>query len=341
MARDHHQWHLTATGMSGLIGKRKGLVVRAAVSLCLLLTVVSQVDAVMVVELFARTDLVLFALTVLLLLSDRALMAFKWNLLTQVKGVGISLWQSLRIYLISNFVGIFLPTGVGGDIYRVYYTSSRQCRTHDVVASVVLERFVGIIASAAFALFGLSLMIALDVGPVLSLKLLVMTVGFLIVSLLAFWVSSREGTAALLQHVLSTGKTNWLLSKCLSCHEAYIEYKQYRKLLLVFFFLSLFEQGFFAIANYGGARAMGMDVEFIYFIGIIPVCQILMRIPISINAIGVQEGLYALFFAQLNVSVTEAFFLALLIRIGHWLVVLPGGVFYLTERIENRLTAAT
>jgi uncharacterized protein (TIRG00374 family) len=293
----------------------------------------------MIVELFARTKLVLFGLMVLLLLSDRALMAFKWNLLTQVKGMSISLWQSLRIYLISNFVGIFLPTGVGGDIYRVYYTSARQGRTQDVVASVVVERFVGIVASAAFALLGLLLMALFGVGLHRSFNLIAITSGFLIVALLAFWVSSRTLMVEVLQSLLSTNKSSWLLKKCLLCHEAYSEYRQYKGLLLVFFCLSLFEQGFFALANYGGAKAIGMDVKFIYFIGIIPLCQILMRIPISINAIGVQEGLYALLFTQMSVSVTEAVFLALLVRVGHWLVVLPGAIFYLMDRNTSRLSA--
>jgi uncharacterized membrane protein YbhN (UPF0104 family) len=61
-----------------------------------------------------------------------------------------------------------------------------------------------------------------------------------------------------------------------------------------------------------------------------------MRIPISVNAIGVQEGLYALFFSRLGFSVTEAFSLALLLRIGHWLVVLPGGILYLIHRSEQK-----
>jgi glycosyltransferase 2 family protein len=323
------------------MGTRKGVVVRAAVSLCLLLSVVSQIDAVMVVELFRRTDLFLFGVTVLLLMSDRMLMAFKWNLLTQIKGMGISLWESLRIYLISNFFGIFLPTGVGGDIYRVYYTATRQGRTQDVVASVVLERFIGIIASAAFALIGFSLMLALDVSSSIRLGVVAAIGGCLIVSSAAFWISSRAGTLAALQHLLDSEKTHWLVRKWFQCHEAYIEYQRYRKVLLAFFLLSLFEQGFFAIANYGAARAMGLDVKLIYFIGIIPVCQILMRLPISINAIGVQEGLYAFFFSYLNVSITEAFSLALLVRIGHWLVVLPGGVFYLADRSTSRVTATS
>ena len=54
------------------------------------------------------------------------------------------------------------------------------------------------------------------------------------------------------------------------------------------------------------------------------------------NAIGVQEGVYALFFSQFGVSVTEAISLALLMRIGHWLVVLPGGLLYMMERGKQK-----
>ena len=77
---------------------------------------------------------------------------------------------------------------------------------------------------------------------------------------------------------------------------------------------------------------MDIDINFIYLIGIIPICQILKRIPIFINAIGLQEGLYVFFFSKVGVSYSEAFSLSLLMRVAILLVVLVcGGILYLTE----------
>jgi hypothetical protein len=323
--------------VGGWIKKTKaGLFIRVIVSVSLFLIVISRVDFHTVKDLFVRTEPLYFSLVLLMLLADRFLMAFKWNLLIRVKGIGLSIWQSFKIYLISNFFGIFLPTGIGGDIYRIYHTSKRQGQAEEIAASVLLERFIGTIASAMFAGFGFALMIGLYSQLLPEHNLLLIILGLFMFSLAAFWVSIQERTLTSSEYILGKLGNFWFLKKWLQCQRAYTSYRQYKRALIVFFFLSVIEQGFFAIANYWGAKAINLDIGVLYFIGIIPICQIIMRIPISVNAIGVQEGLYALFFSRLGFSVTEAFSLALLLRIGHWLVVLPGGILYLIHRSEQK-----
>jgi len=309
---------------------------RAIISVLLFLIVVSRVDLRTVKELFFRTEPFYLGLVLLTLLADRLLMAFKWNLLIRVKGIVISFWQSLRIYIISNFFGIFLPTGIGGDIYRIYYTSKREGQAEEIAASVFLERFIGTIASAMFAVFGFALMMGLYSQLLPGPNTILIIFGLFVFSIAAFWVSIQDKTLTGSEYVLNKLGNIWFFKKWLQCQRAYTGYRQYKRTLIVFFLLSVIEQGFFSIANYWGAKALNLDIGFAYFIGIIPICQIIMRIPISVNAIGVQEGLYALFFSRLGFSVSEAFSLALLLRVSHWLVVLPGGILYLTHRSEQK-----
>lgn len=315
---------------------KTGMLLRAIVGTSLLSIVIFRVDFQTALDIFTRTNLYYFSLVLLILFADRFLMAFKWNLLIQIKGIGLSIYQSLKIYLISNFFGIFLPTGIGGDIYRIYYASKRKGQTEDIAASVVLERFMGIISSAIFAVFGIILMIGLNSRIIFGHRMVVIVFGMLILSVAAFWVSIQRGIVNRFESVLKKRGDNRFFNKLLQCQRAYIEFGQHKRVLLVFLFLSVIEQSLFAIANYWGARAMNLDIGFIYFIGIIPICQILMRIPISINAIGVQEGLYTFFFSRLGVSVTEAFSLALLVRIAHWLIVLPGAILYLSDSVRSK-----
>lgn len=323
--------------MGGWVKKSKaGFPIRAVVSVSLFLIVISRVDFHTVKGLFARTEPLYFGLALLMLLSDRFLMAFKWNLLIRVKEVTLSIWQSFRIYLISNFFGIFLPTGIGGDIYRIYYTSKREGQAEEIAASVFLERFIGTIASAMFAVFGFMLMTGLYSQLLPEHNTVLIVFGLLIFSVAAFWISIHEKTLAGSEYLLGRLGNIWFFKKWLECQRAYTGYRRYKRTLMVFFLLSVIEQGFFSIANYWGAKAIDLDIGLLYFIGIIPICQIIMRIPISVNAIGVQEGLYALFFSRLGFSVSESFSLALLMRVGHWLVVLPGGILYLTHRAGQK-----
>lgn len=307
------------------------LVCRAVISILLLLIVISRVEFHTVVNLASRTDLVLFGLVLLLVFGDRFVMAYKWNLLTQVKGIRVSVWESFKIYLISNLFGVFLPTSIGGEIYRVYHTSKREGQTEKIAASVVLERFMGMLANATFAFLGLTLMVRTYSQPLFGGSTSMIMLGFLILALIGFWVSIQQSTLTRSEYLLNRWGSEWFIKKLLECQRAYVAYRQHKGTLVVFFFLSVIEQSFFPIVNYWGSRAMGLNIELIYFIGIIPICVFVMRLPISINAIGVQEGLYVFFFSRLGLSVSEAFSLALLVRVAHWLIILLGGVLYLTE----------
>jgi glycosyltransferase 2 family protein len=315
----------------------KQWLVRGLVSAVLISMVLYGVDLHALRHIFASIDYYYFGWIVLLSLTDRFLMAYKWHLLLRVRGVNLSLWAGLKAYLISGFFGAFLPASIGGDIYRVYYTARKVQHTDEVVASVVVERAIGVIASATFALFGLVVMIGFFSQHFSHGKLIMTVVLVLAVSSIGFWVSLHEKLFAFVEHVLERWKNQRIVQKVLRCHRAYIGYKAVDGVLLVFFFLSVIEQSLFSLMNYYAAKALHMDIGLLYFIGIIPICHLLMRLPVSINAIGVQEGLYVFFFSRLGLTVTEAFSLALLIRVVWLLVHLASMILYLTDGLVERV----
>ena len=52
--------------------------------------------------------------------------AYRWQLLLSTQEVHAPLWQLLQSYLIGGFFNNFLPTRVGGDVYRM--ADSRKYR---------------------------------------------------------------------------------------------------------------------------------------------------------------------------------------------------------------------
>ncbi len=309
----------------------RGFVLRAIIGVSLLLIVITRVDFQTVLALFRRTDAFYFCLTVLCLIVDRFVMAYKWNLLTNAMGITLSVWESFKIYLISNFFGILLPTGIGGDLYRIYHTTKREGQGEEITASVIMERFIGVIAGALFSVCGLLLIMHISPQHSVGGNLFVTILGVLILSVAVFWISIQDATLRSVGYLRDRWGNNWLLGKWFQCQQAYVEYKKHRGTLVLFLLLSLMVQGVVVLANYYAARAMGLTLSVVYFIGIIPICYLVSRIPISINSIGVREGMYGLLFSMVGVSVSESFSLALIVRLGDWLIVLAGGILYLTN----------
>jgi uncharacterized protein (TIRG00374 family) len=92
-----------------------------------------------------------------LVLVDRALMAYRWFVLLRplesrnLPPFGII----LRIFFVSTFVGTFLPASIGADAVRAYSLSNYDVPIADAMASVVLDRMLGVLSVLLMALVGL------------------------------------------------------------------------------------------------------------------------------------------------------------------------------------------
>jgi uncharacterized protein (TIRG00374 family) len=312
-------------------GRRTGLAIRLVVGLSLLAFVLSLVDIVQVKQVVARIEYPYFWAAVFLIMVDRMAMAYKWRLLLIAKRILISFWRTLEIYLISGFVGVILPSGVGGDIYRVYYTSKSIGNLRHIASSVIVERFLGMAAAAVFAVVGLSVMSTVASRAVVQQEILVSMFVTLAALIAVFAVSMTALPFRIAERLLAWWTKPKFAAKLANFRDAYHEYGQYKTTLIVFFLLSVAEQGLFVLVTYMGALAIDIRLDISYFLGIVPVCQIIKRIPISINSIGVQEGLFVYFFGQIGVSAAEALSLSLLTRIAQWSAMLVGGVLYVMD----------
>jgi uncharacterized membrane protein YbhN (UPF0104 family) len=95
---------------------------------------------------------------VLLVIPDRALMAYRWVVLLRAvdRAKQVPLTAILRVFFVSTFVGTFLPS-IGGDAARAYGLSRHDISVADSAASVVMDRLLGAWSLLLFAFGGLTL----------------------------------------------------------------------------------------------------------------------------------------------------------------------------------------
>ncbi len=96
---------------------------------------------------------------VLLVLVDRALMAYRWVALlcTIEADRRPPMAPLMRVFFVSTFVGTFLPASIGGDIVRSYRLARLNVDAGDAVASVLMDRLLGVASIFLMALAGLAL----------------------------------------------------------------------------------------------------------------------------------------------------------------------------------------
>lgn len=130
--------------MSGSFSKSVYLI-KAGVGLAFLAILSSFVRGNELLSLLSRIEWLYFALSFLLVPVMLSTSCLKWKMLLDVREPRIPFPELMRIYLIGYFFSNLLPSNVGGDVVRSFYTGRLINSQAYAAVSVFVERFSGIL----------------------------------------------------------------------------------------------------------------------------------------------------------------------------------------------------
>jgi uncharacterized membrane protein YbhN (UPF0104 family) len=113
---------------------------------------------------------------------------------------------------------------------------------------------------------------------------------------------------------------------------AYQQFKYYRKAMMLFFICSFFEQFMPFLFNYSLAKAFDLPGTIQGYFIITPIIYFVARLPISVDGLGVVEGLFVVLFPLIGLNKTDAFLLGLTGRLVTTFSHLLGGFFYFLKK---------
>ena len=266
---------------------------------------------------------------VALILIDRGLMAYKWGLLLRGRGIRLPFLRAMMVYCASAIWGLFLPTTVGSDAIRAYSTSRTGIDPKEVVASIIVERFIGFLSALVLAVLSLILLTHLGYLGDRVIFAWLLGGGMLLGAVFLFVVSVSE-TAFLLFHdkVLHGIKHRPIAQKLREFHDTYRSFAADRRNLTTFFGLTFAEQLLPILDTWLVARGMGIEVGVLYFAAALPLALLISRLPISIDGIGVFEGMFIVLMSLAGLSAAQAVAIAVVSRILGTITYIPWWIAY-------------
>jgi glycosyltransferase 2 family protein len=259
-----------------------------------------------------------YAVAVLALVAlDRVVMIWRWIILIRATGQAIATKSAVWIYLVSAFIGSFLPAGVGGDAARAYTLARRTSEGSAAVASVAVDRLLGLLSLVLIAALGLFL--APAQGPVASARY----------PMLAACVVAAAALAALLWADRLYGATGRAARTLMQFATAVGRYRDHRSALSLVLSLSIAVQLLRIAQAWLLGRALGIEVPFTYYLMFMPVGLVALMLPISVNGFGIPQGIIVWLLRPLGVSSADAFALSTLIVLSGIVANLPGAWLYL------------
>ncbi len=302
------------------------------VSLSLLAFLISRTDIKAILSIVSSSNLLFLAVAFLIYVSTVFIISYRWYILLQAQEVNLPLRKLVLLYFIGFFFNNFLPTSVGGDLYRAYGAAKQSGKRAVSLASVFTERLMGFLAITVMVLFSLIFIApAMDGYYVLILSLLFL---FLLLFLLLIFLNRRF--FLYLTQILGKIKTMGIGEKLVHFSESVNVYCRYSRALLKVFVVSLCYQLFMVLFSYSVSQALGLGLSVFDFILFVPVIGLISMFPLSVNGIGIREAGYIFLLSRVGRGSSEALSLSLMIYAIGVAASLIGGALFGLQRMEGK-----
>ena len=232
--------------------------------------------------------------------------SFRWkSLLIHERANEISQWYLFKLYFIGAFFNNFMPTSIGGDVFKMYKLGKKIKDPATGFTSVFAERFTGIVM---LFLIGL-----LSIGKNLGWGVIVLLIWFIVSMYIGMFVLKVLG-----------GKIKFFGD----IYNSLMVYKDHLKVLWFAMFTSFLIQLLAISTQYLLFVAVGIKLPLFYSLMAFPIITLVGFFVPSINGLGVQDTLYASMFSLVGVSPGTAISVSIMYHMIRMGVSLIGGVMY-------------
>lgn len=262
-----------------------------------------------------------------LVLIDRALMAYRWIALLAplAPGTRPPLPALLRTFFVSTFVGTFLPQSVGADAVRTVSLVRDGVSGSQSLASVVMDRLLGVLGIVIGATIGLLFARDLLADRWVATTLAIAVAGCAIGAAIVF---SPRVDAAIRRAIHA-----WAPARLRPAGERVLDavrrYESHRGVLTQVLVASVAVQALRVIQAWMLGRSLGIAAGIGAYLAFVPVILLVMLLPITINGLGVSQWGFQTLFGRVGTPAPQALALSILFVALGIVGNLPGAVLYL------------
>jgi glycosyltransferase 2 family protein len=290
--------------------KKLIFIIKFLISIGLLSYLFLQIDWSLFLNNLENANIILIIISAFTVYSGMYISILRWDVFLKSYGIKINKLKLYSLYSIGIFFNNFLPTTIGGDVYKFINLSKNfGDKKKEIASSIILERGSG---------FFTILLINIFLAPFFY-KLIILDRRFLFLemsillgfALILFFIKNHH---FLLRIEKLIKKEISLVSKFNKLVISLSNIKNKKSLIYGILYSFLFSFNI-AIAIWMLFYALGIEVNIFYILLINTITRIVGIIPISLNSIGIAEGLSVFLYYLIDVPVEFSLPVALIGRV--------------------------
>jgi uncharacterized protein (TIRG00374 family) len=306
------------------------MIVRLAITAAILAYLSTRIDMAEAARATAAVSRPHLILVLMMVGLDRAVMILRWILLLRASANNISSADATRLFLVSSFVGSFLPAGIGADAARAYGLSRAHTTGSEALASVAVDRLLGIVSLVLMAIIGVIAWTPEEPG---DWRIAAAILAALLACVAVFWANEW------LRWVIPARRHDGFITRrVLRLTDAVGRYRHRRGVLVHVLVWSIVVQVLRITQAYVLALGLGMTVPFTYFLLFMPLGLLMLLLPISISGFGLPQAMIVWLLQPMGVPNIQSLALSTLIVLTGLAGNLPGLILWLRARnpVESR-----
>jgi uncharacterized protein (TIRG00374 family) len=261
------------------------------------------------------------------------LSAFETGYLTQVQGIIISTLQIVKIHLVTNFYGLFLPGAISGGAVK-WYKLTKFSGKSDAAAVVVFNRFLEIFM-LVFTGIIFSLPVLINIGET---QLIIIWLIILSVLITSYYLILNAKALRFFERIVLSFPINEFIKRYVL--RFFTSMHRFRNLTLkdnLEILVLLFSYHSLAIIIYYlFAISLNINISFFDIAWIRSVIGILTLVPISFAGLGVREGSLVYLFNSYGIPPHSAMAFSFLLFFKTIFMSISGGVIELHDFLSKK-----
>jgi glycosyltransferase 2 family protein len=297
------------------------IIAKIVISVTLLYYIITKIGFSNIISSVKQANLFLLCITAGLYFLILFCTALRLKLLLPVP---LTLKTLFSLSAIGSFFNMYVPSGVGGDIVKLYYLTRKQEQsTHEISAVtaltvIVLEKYLGL---------GSIFMMGIVAYP--------FNIRYINEQLRWIWIFPVGFTLFFIFTGFLLYFRIGMRKKFLSGFYDCVDYYRRRKIVMFKAFLySLAILTITVVYMYSIARGLNLDIPLLYLFFITPVIHLVMMFPLTFAGLGVREGAFVILLKAVGVSPSFAVSLSLI----SFLATAPGNLYGLIEYLRYKHT---
>ena len=253
---------------------------------------------------------------------------WRWRLVLDSRNLDLGRWETTQLILGANFLNLFMPGNIGGDVYRIHGLRRDAASLLQSTGLVIIDRYAGF--SATF-LIALAAIVASDFALRHTWIALLVSASFL-VFVFPLCIAARPGLAAAAEAFcrrLALFKTAEFLARTTAALGSFLGSAS---LVLQVMALSIAMKMGMALTIYLLAIGLGLPMQLEDLLVFLPIHTVVSALPVSVNGLGLREANLVSFFTQMGMTEEQSASLAFLLLIWIYATGIPGGIVLLRGR---------